>query len=94
MTAGAAPMGRRMSPAAVGLVLLLRIWHWIPRVDPARCRFYPTCAEYGITAVTRFGAVRGGGLALRRLSRCHPWNPGGIDHVPQRTRTVPDSEGQ
>lgn len=95
MSVGAAPIERRTnSPAAAALILLLRIWHWVPRVDPARCRFYPTCSEYGITAVGRHGAVRGGWMALRRLGRCHPWNPGGVDHVPERTSTVPDSEGR
>jgi putative membrane protein insertion efficiency factor len=46
------------------------------------CRFHPSCSSYALTAVERFGAVRGGGLALRRLLRCHPWHPGGIDPVP------------
>jgi uncharacterized protein len=46
------------------------------------CRFDPSCSEYAITAVQRHGALRGGRLALRRLLRCHPWRPGGIDPVP------------
>jgi uncharacterized protein len=46
------------------------------------CRFYPSCSQYALTAVQRHGAVRGSWLAGRRLLRCHPWNPGGIDHVP------------
>lgn len=46
------------------------------------CRFYPSCSQYALTAVQRHGAVRGTWLAGRRLLRCHPWNPGGIDHVP------------
>jgi putative membrane protein insertion efficiency factor len=66
------------------LVLLLRLWHWMPRMDPMRCRFYPSCAEYAITALQRFGLLRGGWLAVRRVGRCHPWNPGGVDHVPER----------
>ncbi len=47
-----------------------------------QCRFYPSCSAYAVTALTRFGIVRGSWLALRRLARCHPWNPGGVDHVP------------
>lgn len=75
---------RRVSFAARPFVVLLRLWHWMPRIDTMRCRFYPTCAEYAITALQRFGLLRGGWLALRRLGRCHPWNPGGVDHVPER----------
>jgi putative membrane protein insertion efficiency factor len=46
------------------------------------CRFYPSCSSYAQTAVETHGALRGSGLALRRLLRCHPWHPGGIDPVP------------
>ncbi|MDQ3733008.1 MAG: membrane protein insertion efficiency factor YidD [Actinomycetota bacterium] len=53
---------------------------------PPRCRFYPTCSAYAVTALQRYGAARGGWLALRRVLRCHPWNPGGVDHVPSRER--------
>jgi len=47
-----------------------------------RCRFFPSCSEYAAEAVSKYGTLRGTGLALRRLSRCHPWNPGGFDPVP------------
>lgn len=47
-----------------------------------RCRFHPTCSSYAAEAIERHGAVRGTGLALRRIGRCHPWDPGGVDHVP------------
>lgn len=46
------------------------------------CRFHPTCSEYAKIAVTRHGSLRGSWLALRRLSKCHPWHPGGADPVP------------
>jgi putative membrane protein insertion efficiency factor len=46
------------------------------------CRFYPSCSEYAVRAVEAHGVLRGGWLAARRLLRCHPWNPGGVDHVP------------
>ena len=49
------------------------------------CRFYPSCSEYALVAVQRHGVLRGGWLAVRRLGRCHPWNPGGVDHVPPVT---------
>ena len=63
----------------------------VPSMDKpgaaARCRFYPSCSEYALTAIATHGPVRGLGLAIWRLLRCHPFHPGGIDHVPPpRTR--------
>lgn len=48
----------------------------------ANCRFYPSCSQYAKEAVLKHGVLRGGLLAVRRLVRCHPWNPGGVDFVP------------
>ena len=49
---------------------------------PPACRFYPTCSQYALVAITEHGALRGTYLALRRLARCHPLDPGGVDFVP------------
>lgn len=46
------------------------------------CRFFPSCSAYALEAITVHGAVKGSWLAARRLARCHPWNGGGVDHVP------------
>ena len=54
---------------------------------PANCRFYPTCSAYALEAVMAHGLVRGGGLALLRLLRCHPLSPGGYDPVPPPRRS-------
>ena len=47
-----------------------------------RCRFYPSCSQYAKEAVLKHGVLRGVGFAARRILRCHPWNPGGVDLVP------------
>ncbi len=49
---------------------------------PKACRFYPSCSEYARQALAKHGPLRGGWLALKRIGRCHPWNPGGVDPVP------------
>ena len=56
---------------------------------PARCRFYPSCSAYAQEALTRHGALRGSGLAIWRVLRCHPFHPGGFDPVPDPIRHRP-----
>ena len=70
--------------AAVVAVLLVPVHLWRATVvlRQPRCRFHPSCSTYAVEALRVHGPVRGTGLALRRVGRCHPWNPGGIDHVP------------
>ena len=66
------------------LIALIRGYQRLlsPLLGP-RCRFYPSCSSYAIQAVSTHGAWRGSLLALRRLARCHPLNPGGLDPVPE-----------
>ena len=54
-----------------------------------RCRFAPSCSEYALAALADYGAARGLWLAVKRIARCHPFNPGGYDPVP--TRVIPPS---
>ena len=72
-----------MNPFALLAVALLRVYQYLFRPLLGRnCRFVPSCSDYAIEAITRHGVVRGSWLTIRRLSRCHPWHPGGYDPVP------------
>jgi uncharacterized protein len=57
---------------------------FISPLKPPTCRFYPTCSEYALEAIEVHGAVKGSWLAAKRIGRCHPFHPGGIDHVPPK----------
>ncbi|MCG6871042.1 MAG: membrane protein insertion efficiency factor YidD [Gammaproteobacteria bacterium] len=65
------------------IVALLKSYRMVlsPLLGP-HCRFYPSCSAYGIEAVQTHGAIRGGWLLTKRVSRCHPWHEGGVDPVP------------
>lgn len=64
------------------ILLLLRCYkRFLSPLLPSACRFHPTCSVYAMEAISRYGAWRGSLLAVRRLSRCHPFHPGGLDPV-------------
>jgi len=66
------------------LLVLIRGYQIIfsPLIAPNTCRFYPSCSHYGYQAVYKYGAIKGGWMAVKRVLRCNPFNPGGIDPVP------------
>ena len=68
---------------ALPLIALARLWQIGPsRILPPTCRYAPSCSAYAIGALRRYGAVKGGWLALKRILRCHPWGGSGYDPVP------------
>ena len=64
-------------------IVLIRLYQWI--ISPwmgAKCRYTPTCSQYGIEALKKYGPVKGLWLTMRRVSKCHPWGGHGYDPVP------------
>ena len=67
--------------------VIIKLIHFYQRaVSPYKgrsmCIYYPTCSQYALEALTKYGALKGSWLALRRILKCHPWHEGGIDPVP------------
>ena len=69
-------------PSRIAIVLLDAYKRFLSPLLPRACRFEPTCSVYAREAISRYGLGRGGVLAVRRLFRCHPFHPGGMDPVP------------
>lgn len=69
-------------PRAAALALIRFYRRYLSPLKPPTCRFQPTCSAYALEAIGRYGLARGGWLAIKRLCRCHPLQPGGWDPVP------------
>ena len=64
-------------------IFLIKVYQrTLSRLLPPSCRFYPSCSEYGVQALQKYGTFKGGWLTVKRIARCHPFNPGGYDPVP------------
>ena len=79
-------------PRNILILLLLAYRKVVSPLYGQVCRFFPSCSAYALEAVTVHGAVKGSWLAARRLARCHPWNAGGVDHVPAGHREWPENQ--
>jgi len=69
-----------MKTIAIGLIRFYQIC--ISPLFPPHCRFYPTCSQYALEAVKKYGFLKGGFLAVKRIAKCHPYHKGGFDPVP------------
>lgn len=69
-------------PKVIALALVRFYRKFISPLFPPSCRYVPTCSEYAIIALQRYGFLKGSWLAIKRICRCHPWHPGGYDPVP------------
>ena len=76
-------MSRLRSVPKKAALFLLRLYkRFISPLLPPACRFQPTCSVYAMQAIEKYGLIKGGWLAVKRLCRCHPFHPGGYDPVP------------
>ncbi len=74
---------RRFNPIYWLFVIIVRFYQlFISPIIGPRCRFYPSCSHYTLEAIKQHGIIKGSWLAVKRIARCHPKNPGGVDPVP------------
>lgn len=79
------PVGRVIAWPFIALIRAYQLV--ISPLTPPTCRYYPSCSSYALTALRRFGPLKGTWLAVRRLFSCHPWAAGGVDYVPEAPHT-------
>ena len=79
-------MSAKPSPVARFLMWMITVYQRFTSGRPSPCRFYPSCSNYALEAIEVHGALSGTGLAMRRLSRCRPLGPHGVDLVPERKK--------
>jgi len=73
---------------AYPFILLVKFYrNFISPLTPATCRYTPTCSQYSLTALRRFGIFKGGWLSLKRIFSCNPWGGSGYDPVPEKTES-------
>ena len=75
----------RMACLLLSKIMLALLWfyrHCISPLTPAACRYTPTCSQYAVEAIKKYGPFKGGWLALKRILRCNPWGGSGYDPVP------------
>jgi putative membrane protein insertion efficiency factor len=86
-------VGRVGVPVARALVYLIELYrHMVSPLRPACCRFVPSCSKYAVDALSEYGVIRGGWLAVARLAKCGPWHRGGWDPIPERRECRVDVE--
>ena len=74
-----------MSVGARGVIFSIELYrHMISPMRLPTCRFTPTCSQYAVEALSEYGLIRGGWLAMVRLLKCGPWHRGGWDPIPER----------
>ncbi|MBP7901849.1 MAG: membrane protein insertion efficiency factor YidD [Spirochaetes bacterium] len=78
-------LGKFFAFAAWILILAVKVYKYVisPLLPPA-CRYYPSCSEYAVTALKRYGLLKGSFLSMKRILRCNPFFPGGYDPVPEK----------
>jgi putative membrane protein insertion efficiency factor len=76
-----------MKTLLMGLIRGYRVF--LSPLLPPSCRFQPTCSQYALEAVDRFGVLQGSWLTAKRICRCHPFHPGGYDPVPRSSQAEP-----
>lgn len=76
---------KKLIRKTLSFIVLIPIYFYrycISPMKPPTCRYSPTCSEYAILAVKKYGPIKGSSLAIKRISRCHPWGGHGYDPVP------------